>query len=265
MARHALHPVLHRPRGRGAPSVAASRPAVDAPDIQPVATRGGHGQVFLGHRRRSRSVDDSERPTGARLPAGGSGALGARPGGATSLSCCPARRRCRASTRWRSCSSTRRPRGSSRTTKGLEEEVERGVRIPVGAGFAGRIVAERAPISSTTSITPTSSTRSCGRRASSLLGVPLLVEGRVDRRAARRHAHAARVRRRGRGVLQLAADRAAPAIERARLYEELEHEHRGDDAAAQPAARRLPELVGLGIAARYLPGARTRSAATGTT
>src|ERR1700694_1286122 len=30
--------------------------------------------------------------------------------------------------------------------KGLEEEVEQGVRIPIGQGFAGRIAAERRPI-----------------------------------------------------------------------------------------------------------------------
>jgi signal transduction histidine kinase len=34
----------------------------------------------------------------------------------------------------------------ARAAKGLEEEVERGVRIPVGRGFAGRIAAERAPV-----------------------------------------------------------------------------------------------------------------------
>src|SRR4051812_14331436 len=33
-----------------------------------------------------------------------------------------------------------------RATKGLEEEVERGVRIPVGQGFAGRVAADRRPV-----------------------------------------------------------------------------------------------------------------------
>ena len=73
--------------------------------------------------------------------------------------------------------------------KGLEEEVERGVRIPVGKGSRGasppragpsQIRGPRGP--------PTSSTRSCARRAwRSLLGVPLLVGGGRDRRPARRH------------------------------------------------------------------------------
>jgi signal transduction histidine kinase len=34
----------------------------------------------------------------------------------------------------------------ARAAKGIEEEVERGVRIPVGQGFAGRIAAERHPV-----------------------------------------------------------------------------------------------------------------------
>src|SRR5438132_9539557 len=34
----------------------------------------------------------------------------------------------------------------ARAARGLEEEVRRGVRIPVGHGFAGRIAAERRPI-----------------------------------------------------------------------------------------------------------------------
>jgi signal transduction histidine kinase len=34
----------------------------------------------------------------------------------------------------------------ARAAKGIEEEVERGVRIPVGKGFAGRIAADRSPV-----------------------------------------------------------------------------------------------------------------------
>src|SRR5207248_305822 len=33
-----------------------------------------------------------------------------------------------------------------RAAVGIEEEVERGVRIPVGRGFAGRVAAERIPV-----------------------------------------------------------------------------------------------------------------------
>ena len=34
----------------------------------------------------------------------------------------------------------------ARAAVGIEEEVEQGVRIPVGAGFAGRVAAERRPV-----------------------------------------------------------------------------------------------------------------------
>jgi putative methionine-R-sulfoxide reductase with GAF domain len=68
----------------------------------------------------------------------------------------------------------------ARAAKGIEEEVEQGVRIPLGRGFAGRIAAERRPV-----ILPDVERadiynpilREKGIR--SLLGVPLLVEGSV--------------------------------------------------------------------------------------
>ena len=34
----------------------------------------------------------------------------------------------------------------ARAAKGIEEEVERGIRISVGKGFAGRIAADRRPV-----------------------------------------------------------------------------------------------------------------------
>ena len=82
----------------------------------------------------------------------------------------------------------------ARAAKGIEEEVEQGIRIPVGKGFAGRIAAERHPIylpdvEHADVLNPI--LREKGIR--SLLGVPMLIEGRVTRRAPRRHAHAARV------------------------------------------------------------------------
>ena len=68
----------------------------------------------------------------------------------------------------------------ARAAKGIEEEVEQGVRIPVGQGFAGRIAAERraimiADVDHADILNPI--LREKGIR--SLLGVPLLVEGRV--------------------------------------------------------------------------------------
>src|SRR4051794_8879941 len=108
----------------------------------------------------------------------------------------------------------------ARAAKGVEEEVEQGVRIPVGRGFAGRIAAERtavtiADVDHADILNPI--LRERGIR--SLLGVPLVVEGRVlgvlhvgtltPRRFTEEDAE----------LLQLAADRAAMAIDHAGMYE----------------------------------------------
>src|SRR5437763_12071180 len=66
----------------------------------------------------------------------------------------------------------------ARAAKGLEEEVERGVQIPISRGFAGRIASERLPIfiadvNHADVLNPI--LREKGIR--SLLGVPLIVEG----------------------------------------------------------------------------------------
>src|SRR6202035_5933418 len=66
----------------------------------------------------------------------------------------------------------------ARAAKGIEEEVEQGVRIPVGRGFAGRIAAERvaifiADVDHADIMNPI--LREKGIHA--LLGVPLIVEG----------------------------------------------------------------------------------------
>src|SRR5581483_7660997 len=63
---------------------------------------------------------------------------------------------------------------------GIEEEVERGVRVPLGRGFAGRVAADRQPIvladvDHADVLNPI--LREKGIK--SLLGVPLLLEGSV--------------------------------------------------------------------------------------
>jgi GAF domain-containing protein/anti-sigma regulatory factor (Ser/Thr protein kinase) len=108
----------------------------------------------------------------------------------------------------------------ARAAKGIEEEVEAGVRIPVGRGFAGRIAAERRPIKvldvdHAEILNPI--LREKGIR--SLLGAPLLVEGRVIGVL-----HVGTLTPRDWTdedvqLLQLAADRMAVAIDHARLYE----------------------------------------------
>lgn len=139
----------------------------------------------------------------------------------------------------------------ARAAKGIEEEVEQGVEIPVGRGFAGRIAAERRAIAiddvdHADILNPI--LREKGIR--SLLGVPLLVEDEVLGVL-----HIGSLRRRtfspeDRDLLQLAADRAALAIQQANLYEQRR--------LTELLQRRLVpadlgDIPGLELASRYLP------------
>src|SRR4051812_21044521 len=141
----------------------------------------------------------------------------------------------------------------ARAAKGIEEEVEQGVRIPLGRGFAGRIAASRRPVviddvDHADILNPI--LREKGIR--SLLGVPLLVEGSVTGVL-----HVGTLTPRlftdeDRDLLQLAADRAATAIEHARLF----HQRRVVEALHRSIIpERLPEVPGLDVAARYRPAA----------
>jgi anti-sigma regulatory factor (Ser/Thr protein kinase)/putative methionine-R-sulfoxide reductase with GAF domain len=143
----------------------------------------------------------------------------------------------------------------ARAAKGIEEEVEQGVRIPIGQGFAGRIAAGRVAIfigdvDHADILNPI--LREKGIR--SLLGVPLIVEGQL---IGVMHVGSLRPRifdQRDLAVLQLAAARAAPAIERARLFFALEQEHRMAVLLQRSLLPgRLPEMIGVSVAARYLP------------
>ncbi len=141
----------------------------------------------------------------------------------------------------------------ARAAKGIEEEVERGVRIPIGRGFAGRIAAERVPIviedvDHADILNPI--LRQKGIQ--SLLGVPLIVEGdligvlHIGSLTTRKFDQA------DLGVLQVAAARAAPGIERARLYSQLAQEHRIAVALQRSLLpRRLSQPFGTETAARY--------------
>jgi signal transduction histidine kinase len=110
----------------------------------------------------------------------------------------------------------------ARAAVGIEEEVERGIRIPVGGGFAGRIAARRQPVilddvDHADVLNPI--LREKGIK--SMLGVPLLVAGEVlgvihvgtlvHRRFTREDVD----------LLKLVADRVALAIERAQLHERM--------------------------------------------
>jgi anti-sigma regulatory factor (Ser/Thr protein kinase)/putative methionine-R-sulfoxide reductase with GAF domain len=141
-----------------------------------------------------------------------------------------------------------------RAAKGLEEEVGAGVRIPLGRGFAGRIAAERRAIAipdmrHAEVLNPILREKGLV----SLLGAPLLVEGRVIGVL-----HVGTLQRRDftgddTQLLQLAADRMAVAIDHARLYE-------AERQAAETLQRsllpeQLPDVPGAELASRYVPGA----------
>jgi anti-sigma regulatory factor (Ser/Thr protein kinase)/putative methionine-R-sulfoxide reductase with GAF domain len=140
----------------------------------------------------------------------------------------------------------------ARAAKGLEEEVEREVRVPVGRGFAGRVAGERRPVKipdldHADVVNPI--LREKGLK--SLLGVPLLIEGRV---LGVLHVGTLTPRRFDEDdvqVLQRAADRAALAIA-GRL---AERERGLADAFQRSLIGALPSFPGVGIAARYKPAA----------
>src|SRR3954447_5054444 len=69
---------------------------------------------------------------------------------------------------------------AARAARGLEEEVEVGFRVPVGQGFAGRVAAERRPVA-IRDLAPGDAVNPLlyEKKIRSLLGVPLIVEGRL--------------------------------------------------------------------------------------
>src|SRR5579884_3849448 len=108
----------------------------------------------------------------------------------------------------------------ARAAIGIEEEVEQGVRIPVGSGFAGRVAAEREPVTlpdvdHADVLNPI--LREKGVK--SLLGVPLLIEGQpigVLHVGTLDHYD---FDRSDVDLLQVVADRVSIAIEHARAFE----------------------------------------------
>ncbi|MFN2617424.1 MAG: SpoIIE family protein phosphatase [Thermoleophilaceae bacterium] len=138
----------------------------------------------------------------------------------------------------------------ARAAKGLEEEVRRGVRVPLGRGFAGRIAAERRPVmlddlEHADIVNPL--LREKGLR--SLLGVPLLVEGRVLGVLHVGSLSGKKFTDQDVEVLQRAGDRAALAIQ-GRL---AERERGLADAVQRSLLPPLPEMPGVTLAARYMP------------
>jgi phosphoserine phosphatase RsbU/P len=136
--------------------------------------------------------------------------------------------------------------------QGLDEEVAQGVRIPLGAGFAGRIAAEHKPvildkIDESTVVNPIL----LDKNIQTLMGVPMVAGGQVigvmhvgsmkDRRFTHEDAE----------LLQVAADRAAAAVQSIAA--------RADNVAAAALQRSLlpsalAVVAGADLAARFIPG-----------
>ena len=138
----------------------------------------------------------------------------------------------------------------ARAARGLEEEVDRGVRIPIGRGFAGRIAAERRPVAlEDVDHSEVMNPILYKKRVRSLLGVPLLVEGEpigvmhVGSLTPRSFTDEQV------GLLELAGDRIATAIDRARQHNVAEQLQR----ALLPSS--LPAIAGVDMAASYHPAA----------
>jgi PAS domain S-box-containing protein len=137
-----------------------------------------------------------------------------------------------------------------RAAHGLEQEVATGVRIPMGRGVAGRIAAQREPVLvEDLAAVEIASPILRAKGLQSLLGVPLVVEGRVIGVVHVGTYPPRRFTEDETRLLRLVADRIAIAIDHARLYE-AEKDAR---AAAETAERRFRLLVdGVADYALYL-------------
>jgi PAS domain S-box-containing protein len=118
--------------------------------------------------------------------------------------------------------------------KGLEEEVELGVRIPFGGGFAGKVAATKSPVRINDVATAHVLNPLLRQKGIvSLLGVPLLVEGRVigvihTGKFTRYEFNDDDTR-----LLQMVADRIALAIDNARLFQEERTARQEAEAASR--------------------------------
>lgn len=138
----------------------------------------------------------------------------------------------------------------ARAARGLEEEVRQGVQVPLARGFAGRVAAEARPIiidlDHADVVNPI--LRQKGIR--SMVGVPIHVEGHVIGVM-----HIGTLVKRDFDeddvtLLQLAADRAALAIDNARLSEQRSVTEIMQRSLLPDA---LPQIPGMRFSAKYLP------------
>jgi signal transduction histidine kinase len=125
-----------------------------------------------------------------------------------------------------------------RAVRGLDEAKLKGFRIPMGSGIAGSIAARREPLMiEDVSRFPIVSAY-FRERVRSLIGVPLLVENQVVGVLQVGTHQLRRFSQEDLRLLQLVADRVAPTIDRARLYEQ----GRESRERLQALSRRLVDL-----------------------
>lgn len=138
-------------------------------------------------------------------------------------------------------------------SKGIEEEVRQDVHIPVGKGFAGRVAAVRSPViiehvDSSNVVSPLL----IEREIRSLLGVPLVASGalvgvlHVGTLTPRRFTDS------DVELVQLAADRAAIAVQSLLSHSERTAARELQRSLLPPS---LPAIPGVEMAAHYSPGA----------
>ncbi|TQM10705.1 ATP-binding SpoIIE family protein phosphatase [Pseudonocardia kunmingensis] len=136
--------------------------------------------------------------------------------------------------------------------RGIEEEVRQGVRIPLGGGFAGRIAAQKRPVTlehvdHSNVLNPI--LREKGIR--SLLGVPLMSGGEALGVLHVGSLSTRRFTQEETELLGMAADRVALAV-RSRQVQVSRAAAGALQRSLLPAA--LPAVPGLEIATRYVPG-----------
>jgi K+-sensing histidine kinase KdpD len=140
----------------------------------------------------------------------------------------------------------------ARAAKGIQEEVERGVRIPVGAGFAGRVAAERRSIA----IEDVDQAHIYNpilreKGIKSLLGAPLIARGRVLGVLHVGTLSHHRFEPDEVELLEIVAERVSQAIDHGLLFEEARKSQERAEAAAE-RLRKVQEVTEAALGALTL-------------
>src|SRR5204863_2571402 len=135
---------------------------------------------------------------------------------------------------------------------GLGEDRDGNVQIPVGETFAGQVAEGGDPMVIEQASTVLQDPLLGGTGVQAMLGVPLIVEGRVSGVIQVASVSKRRFTREDESLLQLVADRAALAVEHARLYARELGIVETLQRSLLPES--LPQVPGLQTAARYMPG-----------